>query len=139
MQGAGRAGAGRWVQARVAGVRTGADKRGRVRARAGRACVGRHAGRRASAARGAQEAGRARQGARGRTAGRHAGRGRFSGHGRPGRGLGAACARRLGQLGQVGVLCTLTLFFGPVRLGIFPDSLNELHCKINFSKKQIFY
>ena len=49
----------------------------------------------------------------GRAAGRHAGRGRRAGHGRPGRGLGAACARELGQLGQVGVLCTLTRFFWP--------------------------
>ena len=67
----------------------------------------------------AGRAGRARQagvsgrGAAGRAAGRHAGRGRRAGHGRPGRGLGAACARELGQLGQVGVLCTLTRFFWP--------------------------
>ena len=56
--------------------------------------------------------GMARQGARGvRQAGTR-GRGRRAGHGRLG-GLGAACARKLGQLGQVGVLCTLTRFFWP--------------------------
>ena len=36
---------------------------------------------------------------------------------------------RLGQLGQVGVLCTLTQFLDPVRLDIFPESLNE-HCSL---------
>ena len=41
----------------------------------------------------------------------------------------AACARRLGQLGQVRVLCTLTQFLDPVRLDIFPESLNE-HCSL---------
>ena len=41
----------------------------------------------------------------------------------------AACALRLGQLGQVGVLCTLTQFLDPVRLDIFPESLNE-HCSL---------
>ena len=74
-------------------------------------------------------AGVRRRARHGRAAGRHAGRGRRAGHGRPGRGLGAACAHGLGQLGQVGVLCTLTRFFGPVRLGIFPESLNE-HCSL---------
>ena len=48
---------------------------------------------------------------------------------RQGRGRGAACARRLGQLGQVGVLFILTQFLDPVRLGIFSESLNE-HCSL---------
>ena len=63
---AGVQGAGRWAQARVAGVRTGAGVRGRARARAGRACAGRQAGGRAGArrARGRQcAAGRCRRAA----------------------------------------------------------------------------
>ena len=57
-----------------------------------------------------------RQGA----AGRAGARGRQAGGARQARGArpawawpGAACARGLGQLGQVGVLCTLTRFFWP--------------------------
>ena len=88
------AGARGWRADRRRRARTGAGVRGRART-------------------GVDGRGRARQGARGRAVGMQAGRGRRAGHGRPGRGLGAACARGLGQLGQVGVLCTLTRFFWP--------------------------
>ena len=69
-----------------------------------------------------------RAGAGGRAAGRAGARlGARCTRGTDGRQHGlAACARRLGQ---VGVLCTLTRFFGPVRLGIFPKSPNE-HCSL---------
>ena len=104
---------------RVGGRELGAGTRAR-----GERAHGRWARRRSQT--GAGVHGRARHG---RAAGRHAGSGRRAGHGRPGRGLGAACVHGLGQLGQVGVLCTMTRFFGPVRLGIFPESLNE-HCSL---------
>ena len=99
--------AGCWAQARLAGVRTGGDVRGRAltcagvrgraRERAGRACAGRQAGGRASAARGA----RGRQGARG--------------HGRLG-GLGYPWAVHSGHSAHF--RSVLTRFF-------FPESPNE--------------
>ena len=39
------------------------------------------------------------------------------------------CAPGCAQLGQVGVLCTLTQFFGPIGLSTVPESLNE-HCSL---------
>ena len=65
-------------------------------------------GAQAAAARSAQASG---CWARRRVAGAWQGSGRRAGR--------AAYARRLGQLGQVGVLFTLTQFLDPVRLGIF--------------------
>ena len=96
--------AGRWAQARVAGVRTGAQ---------GVLALGVGAGARAAGGRrwGAQ--------ARGRASGRAAGRagvrlGARCARGTASRQYGrAACGCRLGQLGQVGVLCT-RLGFQPV-------------------------
>ena len=88
--------------------------RGRARTGAGarRACMRRQARGRTSEG-SARGAGRAGQGAarRAGACGRQARGARQARRARPaGRGLGAACAR---ELGQVGVLCTLTRFFGP--------------------------
>ena len=148
--GAGTAGSwarGRKAQRTCAGVcgREQACADGRGRAHGVHAQAGKQADVRALGARGA---GSERQGAagRGRTRGRArqdarqgaAVRSRGAAGARPGRGLGAACARGLGQLGQVGVLCTLTrFFFGPVRLGSFlSHQMNTVHWKINFRKKK---
>ena len=87
----------------------------------------------AQGARGRLEGGRARQeSAAGRCGEREA-----HGVGARGARLERACARRLGvlagQLGQVGAQCTWlssdSVFLDPVRLGIFPESLNE-HCSL---------
>ena len=54
------------------------------------------------------------------------------GHARPGRGLGVGWVCWLGQLGQVGALCTWLSFdsvFGPGSTRYFPESLNE-HCSL---------
>ena len=115
-----RAGAGGRAGSRHAGRRA-----GRARGRRAAAVLGRAGDRGAEALGcwgvralvGARQGERARLGARCArgTAGRQ--------HGR------AACARKLGQLGQVGVLCILARFLDPVRLGIFPESPNE-HCSL---------
>ena len=147
---AGVQGAGRWAQALLAGVRTGAGMRGQARAcaegrgwaraRAGRACAGRHAGGRAGSrrARGRQRAagrgrtrGRARQDARQGAAVRSRGAAGAR-PGLPGRSLGV-------QLGQVGCFGPPDSVFGPVRLGSFlSHQMNTVHCKINFQKKNIY-
>ena len=94
------------------------------------ACLGARAG-----AAGARAQGAAAGWARGRVSGRAAGRagawlGARRAQGTTSRQYRrAAYARRLGQLGQVGVLCTPTQFLDPVRLSIFPESQNE-HCSL---------
>ena len=134
MQGAGRAGAGRWAQAYT-------DGRGRAQG------VHAQAGKRADVrALGARGAGSARQGATGRAAGRGRARQCAAGRGsarqgaavrgrraRPGRGLGV-------QLGQVGCFGAPDSVFGPVRLGSFlSHQMNTVHCKIFFRKKKNIY
>ena len=151
-------GAGRWTQACVAGVRTGAGVRRAlgVRGCAGRRCRRAGAGgqRQAehaagwasgSSAQGAQDAqatsdrraGRHGVGAQGRAAGRTV----RAGHGRPGRGLGAG-GWQTGPARPVLVHCApgsvLARFLDPVRLGIFlSHQMNIVHYKIKiFSKKK---
>ena len=120
---------GRWAARRAVSVRMGADVRGRARACPGvrgqartgtgarRACMRRQASGRTSehSALGAGSKQRATGRSRARGGARQAGtRGAAGSRGTaPRRGLGAACARGLGQLGQFGVLCTLTRFFWP--------------------------
>ena len=128
---------------------------------AGLACVGRWAGVRGTLGRGAGgRAGGRRAGARGAQAGRqqralHGAGGRAGARqGERARGWahGARGARPAGSTGaqpvragwaswaRLGFLCTLTRFFGPVRLGSFlSHQMNTVHCKINFFKKKKFY
>ena len=129
-------------QAQGAGARHGQARR--------QAGAGRARGRRAAVAlgpagcRGAQALGRAGVRARGRASGRAAGRadarlGARCARGTAGRQHGrAACARGLGQLGQVGVLCTLTWVFWPGSTRCFPShQMNTIHCEIKFFEKKI--
>ena len=134
--GAGAGRVGRWASRRRAVARdTGrhagrrAQGAGGARGRRAAAALGRAGGRGAQAL-GRQALGRQALGRWGVRALAGARLGARCARGTAGRQYGrAACARRLGQLGQVGVLCTLTRFFGPVRLGIFPESPNE-HCSL---------
>ena len=91
----------------------------------GRACR-RWAGVQAGAGHGRTCGARSRQAcrARGRQGGRRAGR--MRGNRRMGR---AACANRLGQLGQLGARAPGLVFNLVFRLGIFPESLNG-HCSL---------
>ena len=101
---------GRWAARRAVGVRARAGARGAGGRAGGRraGARGAQAGRRQRARHGADRRAGARQGERGARLGARCARGTAGRqHGR------AACARRLGQLGQVGVLCTLTRFFWP--------------------------
>ena len=110
---AGRAGAGLGTRAlgracrRWAGVQAGAGHGQTCGARSRRACRqgGRHAGRWRDNKRTGE------RGARGTGVGR------------------AACAHRLGQLGQLGARALGLVFNLVFRLGIFPESLNE-HCSL---------
>ena len=143
-------GAGRWTQARVAGVRTGAGVRQalgmRGRAGAGGAAAGGARGRLGERQQGAQGA-RGAQATGGRRAGRHGvgAQGRAAertvraGHGCPGRGLGAG-GWQTGPTGPVLVHCApgsvLARFLEPVRLGIFlSHQMNIVHYKIKFFSK----
>ena len=69
--------------------------------------------------------------ARGRAAGREGAQlGARCARGTAGRQHGrAACAHRLGQLGQLGARAPGLVFSLVFRLGIFPESLNE-HCSL---------
>ena len=113
------------------------------RRRLGRGAGG-HAGGRRAGARGAQ-AGRqqrARHGAGGRAGARQGERARGWAHGargaRPTGSTGAQPVRAgWASWARLGFLCTLTRFFGPVRLGSFlSHQMNTVHCKINFFKKK---
>ena len=129
--GAGRAGAGRAGTVQAAWAREhGTGVRGLAR--------GVRTGAGSSDGRGARD----QQGTdtRGRAAGAGAWSRRARGkqmRGARGARRGRACSRRLGvlagQLGQVGAQCTWlssdSVFLDPVRLGIFPESLNE-HCSL---------
>ena len=101
-------GRGHGAQGAAAGWGAG-QRAGRWRpARAGTQAGGRGARARQACGSGAGACGRWR--ARGRAAGQEGAR--LSARGTAGRQHGrAACARKLGQLGQVGVFCTLTQFF----------------------------
>ena len=128
--------------------REGAGQHSAGGARVGRAGSRRALGAKRKRARQASGSRRKRAERAGREAAGAAGaRGSRGGRGargvRPGRAASAAwargqCAPGCAQLGQVGVLCTLTRFLARFDSVFFPShQMNTVHCKLIFEKKII--